>query len=59
MFGFCFKGKQNNRKFMTDYNLKMYPMLKSNPSIGFSELVQSGEGSFTHRPVRAFGLTLG
>ena len=58
LFGFFFFGKKNNRKLITDYFLKIYPMLKWVPSVGFSELAVSAEGTFILRSVRVQNLAL-
>lgn len=58
LFGFFFFGKKNNRKLVTDYFLKIYPMLKWVPSVGFSELAISAEGVFILRSVRVQNLSL-
>jgi len=44
---------------MTDYNLKIHPMLKSVPSIGYTELAQGSEGLFTHKAVKAYNILFG
>jgi hypothetical protein len=58
LFGFFYFGKKNNRKLVTDYFLKIYPMLKWVPSVGFSELAISAEGVFILRSVRVQNLAL-
>lgn len=58
LFGFFFFGKKNNRKLVTDYFLKIYPMLKWVPSVGFSELAISAEGVFILRSVKVQNLSL-
>jgi hypothetical protein len=58
LFGFFFLLKSNNRKLITDYFFKVFPMLKWVPSIGFSELYVSSEGFFFTRPVKVFNGSL-
>lgn len=58
LFGIFFFNKQNNRKLITDYFFKVYPMLKWVPSIGFSEVYVSSEGFFTTRKIKVFNSTL-
>ena len=58
LFGVWFFFKKNNRKLITDYFFKMYPMLKWVPSIGFSEVYVSAEGFFANRPVKVFNSAL-
>lgn len=54
LFGVFFFFKKNNRKLISDYFLKVYPMMKWVPSVGFSEIYLSSEGFFFNRPVRVF-----
>ncbi len=58
LFGFFFFFKSNNRKLVTDYFFKVYPLLKWVPSIGFSEIYVSSEGFFFLRPVKVFNSSL-
>lgn len=58
LFGIFFFGKKNNRKLITDYFLKIYPMLKWVPSIGFSELSLSSDGSFVLRNIKIQNISL-
>lgn len=58
LFGIFFFFKRNNRKLVTDYFFKVYPMLKWVPSIGFSEVYLSAEGFFANRPVKVFNSAL-
>jgi ribosomal protein S14 len=58
LFGFFFFFKSNNRKLITDYFFKVYPLLKWVPSIGFSEIYVSAEGFFFLRPVKVFNASL-
>lgn len=58
LFGVWFLFKRNNRKLVTDYFFKIYPMLKWVPSIGFSEVYLSAEGYFANRPVKVFNSAL-
>lgn len=58
LFGVWFFFKKNNRKLITDYFFKIYPMLKWVPSIGFSEVYVSAEGYFANRPVKVFNSAL-
>jgi len=58
LFGIFFLFKKNNRKLISDYFLKIYPMLKWVPSVGFSEVYLSSEGFFFNRPIRVFNGSL-
>jgi len=58
LFGIFFFFKNSNRKLITDYFFKMYPMLKWVPSIGFSEVFLSSEGFFFNRSVKVFNSAL-
>jgi len=58
LFGIFYSFKKNNRKLITDYFLKIYPMLKWVPSIGFSEMYISSEGVFMLRSIKVQNLAL-
>ena len=58
LFGVFFFLKVSNRKLITDYFFKIYPMLKWVPSIGFSEVYLSSEGFFFNRSVKVFNASL-
>jgi hypothetical protein len=58
LFGIFFFFKKNNRKLITDYFFKIYPLLKWVPSIGFSEVYLSAEGFFANRAVKVFNSAL-
>jgi len=58
LFGIFFFFKSSNRKLITDYFFKLYPMLKWVPSIGFSEVFLSSEGFFFNRSVKVFNSSL-
>ena len=57
-FGICFLAKITNRKLVTDYFFKVYPLLKWVPSIGFTEVYCSAEGFFANRSVKVFNSCL-
>ena len=58
MFNISFFNKVTNRKLITDYFFKIYPLLKWVPSTGFSEVYCSSEGYFTNRSVKVFNSAL-
>lgn len=58
LFGINFFFKITNRKLITDYFFKVYPLLKWVPSIGFSEVYCSAEGYFYNRSVKVFNSAL-
>jgi len=58
LFGICFLAKVTNRKLVTDYFFKVYPLLKWVPSIGFTEVYCSAEGFFANRSVKVFNSCL-
>ena len=58
LFGICFLAKITNRKLVTDYFFKVYPLLKWVPSIGFTEVYCSAEGFFANRSVKVFNSCL-
>lgn len=58
LFGICFLTKITNRKLVTDYFFKVYPLLKWVPSIGFTEVYCSAEGFFANRSVKVFNSCL-
>lgn len=58
LFGLFFFFKSNNRKLITDYFFKIYPLLNWVPSVGFSELYLSAEGFFFNRSIKIFNSTL-
>lgn len=58
LFGIPFLGKVSNRKLISDYFLKSYPLLKWVPSVGFSEVYCSSEGFFYTRSVKIFNSAL-
>ena len=58
LFGIFFFSKVTNRKLITDYFFKVYPLLKWVPSVGFTEVYCSAEGFFSNRPVKVFNSAL-
>lgn len=58
LFGITFISKITNRKLITDYFFKVYPLLKWVPSIGFTEVYCSAEGFFANRSVKVFNSSL-
>lgn len=58
LFGVFFTSKITNRKLVTDYFFKIYPLLKWVPSIGFTEVYCSAEGFFANRSVKVFNSSL-
>lgn len=58
LFGIFFVSKITNRKLVTDYFFKVYPLLKWVPSIGFTEVYCSAEGFFANRSVKVFNSSL-
>ena len=58
LFGIFFFSKVTNRKLITDYFFKVYPLLKWVPSIGFTEVYCSAEGFFSNRAVKVFNSAL-
>jgi len=58
LFGITFISKVTNRKLVTDYFFKVYPLLKWVPSIGFTEVYCSAEGFFANRSVKVFNSSL-
>lgn len=58
LFGIFFFSKVTNRKLITDYFFKVYPLLKWVPSVGFTEVYCSSEGFFSNRSVKVFNSAL-
>lgn len=58
LFGIFFFSKVTNRKLITDYFFKVYPLLKWVPSVGFTEVYCSAEGFFSNRSVKVFNSAL-
>lgn len=58
LFGIFFMSKITNRKLITDYFFKVYPLLKWVPSVGFTEVYCSAEGFFANRSVKLFNAAL-
>ena len=58
LFGIFFLSKVTNRKLITDYFFKVYPLLKWVPSVGFTEVYCSAEGFFANRSVKLFNSAL-
>lgn len=58
LFGIFFLSKITNRKLITDYFFKVYPLLKWVPSVGFTEVYCSAEGFFANRTVKLFNSAL-
>ena len=58
LFGISFMSKITNRKLITDYFFKVYPLLKWVPSVGFTEVYCSAEGFFANRSVKLFNAAL-
>lgn len=58
LFGIFFTSKITNRKLITDYFFKVYPLLKWVPSVGFTEVYCSAEGFFANRTVKLFNSAL-
>jgi len=58
LFGIFFLSKITNRKLITDYFFKIYPLLKWVPSVGFTEVYCSAEGFFANRAVKVFNSSL-
>ena len=58
LFGIRFLNKVSDRKLITDYFFKSYPMLKWVPSVGFSEVSLSAEGYFVNRSIKLFNSAL-
>ena len=58
LFGIFFFSKVTNRKLITGYFFKVYPLLKWGPSVGFTEVYCSAEGFFSNRSVKVFNSAL-
>ena len=50
--------KVSDRKLITDYFFKSFPMLKWVPSVGFTEVSLSAEGYFVNRSVKLYNAAL-